>query len=166
VGEAADAVVLPDGCVDVIWQQDRGAFVAGVDTGPVATALQAGVVFVGVRFSPGAAGAALRVAMHELRDRRVEVAELDPALARRLAAGLPPRALARIASLAEELVVAVPPHHLVQHATALLTRPETRVAEVERAVGLGQRQLRRRTASHSSKRCKAARNQRHVDVSL
>jgi AraC-like DNA-binding protein len=139
------ALILPDGCVDMVWQRGRGAFIAGADTGPVATLLSGDAVIVGVRFRPGAAGNALGVQMHELRDRRVDIGELHNDLDGRLSAGLsPPAALAQIAGTAEELVKARPPDLRVRQASALLNAPGARLRDVERAVGLGERQLRRR----------------------
>jgi AraC-like DNA-binding protein len=142
-GEAL--LVLPDGCVDLMWQRGRGAFVAGPDTGPMPTVLEPGALIVGARFLPGAGGPALAVPLSELRDERVDVAELDRDLARRLSAGLSPTvALARIGELAAELVTARPPDPIVREASARLARPRTRLSDVERDVGLGERQLRRR----------------------
>jgi hypothetical protein len=63
-----DDLVLPDACSDVIWEQGRGAFVAGPDTGPVRTVMRAGTVLIGVRFRPSAGGPALGVPLSELRD--------------------------------------------------------------------------------------------------
>jgi len=141
---AGTTLILPDGCVDLIWRRGQGAFVAGPDTGPAPTEISTDDVFVGVRFKPGA-GLALGAPLHELRDRRVDVAELDPELGRRLSPELPPEvALARLARASEERAVARPPDAAVREATALLVSPRMRVPEIERAVGLGQRQLRRR----------------------
>ena len=72
------SLVLPDGCTDLIWEQGRGAFVAGPDTGPVPTTITAGTVVLGVRFRPSAGGAALGIPLSELRDRRVDLADLRP----------------------------------------------------------------------------------------
>ena len=74
VGPPADAVaeVLPDACVDLIWEQGRGLFVAGPDTGPVPSATPAGTVLAAVRFAPGAAGPALGLPMSELLNQRVD----------------------------------------------------------------------------------------------
>jgi AraC-like DNA-binding protein len=137
-------LILPDGCVDLIWKRGEGAFVAGPDTGPAPTTIAADDVLVGARFRPGA-GLALGAPLHELRDRRVDVAELDRNLSTRLHAELPPEmALARLARASEELAVARPPDPAVREAALLLTLPSTRMPEIERAVGLGDRQLRRR----------------------
>src|SRR5260370_39552777 len=106
VGPEADAIaeVLPDACVDLIWEQGHGLFVAGPDTGPVPSVAPAGTVFAAVRFAPGAAGPALGLPMSELLNRRVDAADLGtgPAtgLARALPGALGPaqalRALARV----------------------------------------------------------------------
>ncbi|MCK2221449.1 helix-turn-helix domain-containing protein [Actinomadura sp. ATCC 31491] len=73
---AGDLLVVPDACVDLYWGPG-GPFVAGPDTGPVATA--AGDVFVGVRFRPGAAAGLFGVPLHALRDQRVPLADLPAA---------------------------------------------------------------------------------------
>jgi AraC-like DNA-binding protein len=139
------ALILPDGCADLIWHRDKGGFVAGPDTGPAPTVIEPGALLVGLRFLPGAAGAALGASMHELRDERVAAVEVDGDLARRLPPGLSAQqALERIGRIAEDLVAARPPDDLVVHATSLLTGTGVRLGDVERAVGLGERQLRRR----------------------
>ncbi|MER6263415.1 MULTISPECIES: helix-turn-helix domain-containing protein [unclassified Streptomyces] len=69
--------VLPDGCMDLLWTEGR-LLVAGPDTrahvpdGPPRA-------WAGIRFFPGTAPALLGVPAHELRDRRVELADLWPA---------------------------------------------------------------------------------------
>lgn len=68
-------VVLPDGCVDLIWDGGR-VFVAGPDTGPVPVDVPAGTTFVGIRFRPGHAPAALGLPADAIRDQRPEVLEL------------------------------------------------------------------------------------------
>ena len=52
-------LVLPDGCTDLVWEQGRGAFVAGPDTGPVPTTMPGGTIILGARFRPSAGGPAL-----------------------------------------------------------------------------------------------------------
>ena len=76
--------MLPDGCTNLVWEQGRGAFVAGPDTGPVATTMAAGTVILGVRFRPAAGGPALGIPLSELRDQRADLADLRPAQARQL----------------------------------------------------------------------------------
>jgi AraC-like DNA-binding protein len=67
--------VLPDACVDVIWDGTR-LFVAGPDTGPVPIAPAPPRTYVGVRLRPGHAGRVLGRPACEIRDRRLNLAEL------------------------------------------------------------------------------------------
>ena len=69
------AAVLPDACIDLVWDGAR-LFVAGPDTGPVPVTPRAGGIFAGVRFRPGAAPAVLGVPAPELLDRRVDAADI------------------------------------------------------------------------------------------
>ena len=62
-----DALVLPDGCSDLIWEQDVGGYVAGPDTGPVRIGTRAGTVVVGARFRPAAGGCPSRGARQAIR---------------------------------------------------------------------------------------------------
>ena len=72
---AATTLVVPDGCIDLIWGPE-GLFVAGPDTGPMPASVGAGDALAGIRFRPGAAGGFFGVPLHELRDRRVALADL------------------------------------------------------------------------------------------
>jgi AraC-like DNA-binding protein len=74
---AAVRPVLPDGCMDLLWSEGR-LLVAGPDTRPYVPEGPARS-WAGVRFFPGTAPALLGVPAHELRDRRVELADLWPA---------------------------------------------------------------------------------------
>lgn len=138
--------VLPDGCMDLLWTDGR-LLVAGPDTrayhgagGPARWA--------GVRFFPGTAPALLGVPADELRDRRVDLADLWPAAAvRRLtarvdaapepAAALEEVALARAAD-------AGPPDPLIRRLVAALDAGRS-VAATADALGLGPRQVHRRS---------------------
>ena len=135
-GEDREVRVLPDAGVDVIWGSGRGVLVAGPDTRAHATRVEAGSVLVGVRFAPGAAGAALGVPMDALRDERVEAEDLD----RRLAVDgsfSPSEALAALLAA----VTPVQPDLAVRTAAA----HGGPVAQAARDVGLSERQLRRRS---------------------
>lgn len=83
-------LVLPDACSDLVWEAGRGAMVAGPDTSAWQTQPGPGSVTLGVRFSPGAGGPALGTALCEIRDERVDLADIAPALAAGLGADLPP----------------------------------------------------------------------------
>ncbi len=138
-------LVLPDGCTDLVWEQGRGAFVAGPDTGPVPTAMAAGTVILGVRFRPSAGGPALGIPLSELRDQRVDLADLRPADAGRLAAALDPQAAAaRMLDVTAGLVDGGAPDPAVTRAARLLRDPQARAEDVAAEVGLSLRQLRRR----------------------
>jgi len=138
-------LVLPDGCTDLIWQQGRGAFVAGPDTGPVPTTMPAGTIILGARFRPSAGGPALGLPLSELRDLRADLADLRPVQARRLTATLDPdAAAARMLDVTAALVADGAPDPAVTWAARLLRDPATRAEDVAAEVGLSLRQLRRR----------------------
>lgn len=137
--------VLPDGCTDLIWQQGYGAFFAGPDTGPMPTVTPPDTVLVGVRFRPGAGGPALGVPLAELRDQRVDLAQLVPWLARELPAELSlEETFARMTQVSRRLARDAPPDRLVRQATALLTAGPVSVTELARAISVSERQLLRR----------------------
>jgi AraC-like DNA-binding protein len=139
------APVLPDACTDLIWQSGVGAFVAGPDTGPAPAAQPPGTVLAGVRFRPGAGGAALGVPLSELLDRRVNAADLPVLPGGRLPGSLAPQeAMRRVAGIAAQLVTDRPPDRLVLEAARLLGRPGARAELVAERLGIGERQLRRR----------------------
>ncbi len=147
ITEDADraGLVLPDGCTNLVWEQGRGAFVAGPDTGPVPTTMTAGTVILGVRFRPSAGGPALGMPLSELRDQRVDLSDLRPGDARRLPATLDPdTAAARALDVAAALVSDGAPDPAVTWAARLLYDPQARAEEVAAEVGLSLRQLRRR----------------------
>lgn len=138
-------LVLPDGCTDLIWTQGRGAFVAGPDTGPVPTTMAAGTVILGARFRPSAGGPVLGIPLSELRDQRVELADLRSAEARRLSATLDPAtAAARVLDVTGALVDAARLDPAVAEVARLLHDPRARAEDVADDVGLSPRQLRRR----------------------
>jgi AraC-like DNA-binding protein len=142
--------VLPDGCLDVIWD-GADLFVAGPDTGPVPMQPAAGTSFVGVRFRPGLAPTLLGMPSFELRDRRVPLGDIwGPEPAARLAeelhgAGSVPAVAARLeAGLAARLPAASPPDALVGAAVALLARGAGPMSELASRLGVSERSLLRR----------------------
>jgi AraC-like DNA-binding protein len=137
--------IVPDACVDLVWESGRGAFVAGPDTCAKLTRPRPGAVVVGARFLPGAGGPALRVGLDALRDQRLDAAELWPALAVRLPGDLSPAAALRgVTETAVRLTTAAPPDLAVREAARRLARPRARVEELADDLGLSRRQLRRR----------------------
>jgi AraC-like DNA-binding protein len=145
-GTAEQALVLPDGCVDVVVRDGR-ASVAGPDTGPVPVRLRPGEVVTGVRFAPGAAGVALGVPADELRDRRVALEDVWGRDGRIVGerAGADPIALAR--ALAPRLKPVAPDPRVRAAAVRLARAPATPVPALAAAVELGERQLRRAFAA-------------------
>jgi AraC-like DNA-binding protein len=144
--------VLPDGCVDIVWQPDRGLAVAGPATTAAIVDLPPGTVTLGVRFVPGAAGTTLGVPASELRNDTVPLADLwgaeADALTDSVATATSP-ALA-LAALAEALTQrraaarACEADPLVTAAARALEQPGTRVRELGWTLGISERQLRRR----------------------
>ncbi|MCX5127494.1 helix-turn-helix domain-containing protein [Streptomyces sp. NBC_00193] len=146
-GGTASGIVLPDGCMDLLWVDGR-LLVAGPDTAAHPAGEVPGSGFAGIRLAPGAAPALLGVPARLLRDRRVELADLWPAaevrrLTARVASYGDPRAgleeLARLRTADGGL-----PDPLALEVAALL-RAGQGVAAVAEAVGLGERQLHRRS---------------------
>ncbi|GGU86767.1 AraC family transcriptional regulator [Streptomyces filipinensis] len=142
---AGGGPVLPDGCMDLLWSEGR-LLVAGPDTRPYVPE-GAPRFWAGVRFFPGTAPALLGVPAHELRDLRVELADLWPASrVRRLrdrveAAPDPATALEDIALERAERTTAPDPllHRLVERLGE--GRP---VAATAAGLGIGTRALHRR----------------------
>ncbi|WP_435226278.1 helix-turn-helix domain-containing protein [Streptomyces sp. Tue6028] len=138
--------VLPDGCMDLLWHEGR-LMVAGPDTRAYHPQGAPGR-WVGIRFFPGTAPALLGVPAHELRDLRVDLADLWPAaevrrLTRRVDAAADPLGALEELALRRAEEVAPPDPLLARLVTALEAgRP---VAETADGLGLGARQLHRRS---------------------
>ncbi|MFC8359758.1 helix-turn-helix domain-containing protein [Streptomyces griseorubiginosus] len=135
--------VLPDGCMDLLWNDGR-LLVAGPDTRAYVTE-GAPSTWVGLRFHPGSAPAFLGVPAHELRDLRVELADLWPASeARRLGSRV--AASADPATALEDIALerAAPADPVLRALVASLDagRPVGVTAD---ELGLGPRQLHRRS---------------------
>ncbi|MEV7570665.1 helix-turn-helix domain-containing protein [Streptomyces tanashiensis] len=145
-GPTAERPVLPDGCMDLIWA-DGILLVAGPDTRAYAPA-EFAARYAGIRFAPGDAPGLLGVPAHELRDRRVALGALwGEAEARRLGERIteaPDPAAALDALVLRRAAGAFAPDPLLRAVVARLAagRP---VAETAREVGLGARQLHRRS---------------------
>ena len=140
--------VLPDGCADIVWIDSDRIVIAGPATRQELVDIPAGAAALGVRFGPGAAGAALGVAAHELRDRTVALEDVwgpqATELAECLAAAPPAGRLALLAAaVARRLDEARAPDALVARATALLGAGMP-VTAASREVALTDRHLRRR----------------------
>ncbi|MGW4163801.1 helix-turn-helix domain-containing protein [Streptomyces sp. NPDC004788] len=144
--ETAVRPVLPDGCMDLIWADGR-LLVAGPDTRAYVPENPA-AVYAGVRFAPGEAPGVLGAEASELRDRRVDLAELWGARTARRLADEVTGAADRAAAL-EELVLrraagAPAPDPLLRAVVARLRAGGSVGAAADEA-GLGARQLHRRS---------------------
>ena len=84
--------ILPDGCLDVIWNDGR-LFVAGPDTTAQVGVPAAGSRCLALRFAAGSGPSVIGVPADELTDRQVPLADLWPAAE--------VRRLAEVTSLAE-----------------------------------------------------------------
>ncbi|WP_067806583.1 DUF6597 domain-containing transcriptional factor [Actinomadura formosensis] len=134
--------VVPDGCVDLIWS-DAGILVAGPDTGPVPATVRPGEAMVAVRFRPGTAPPVLGVPADAIRDGRLPLRELWGAEADRLAGTVADAGDRRAALVAAVLDRMPPPDPLVPAVVAALERASVR--DVADELGIGERQLRRRS---------------------
>ena len=73
-GRAHTHRVLPDNCVDILWQDGgRPAFAVGMMSSAILVASAGPVGTVAVRFKPGAAGAFLATPLHALTDQRADI---------------------------------------------------------------------------------------------
>ncbi|GAA2729269.1 helix-turn-helix domain-containing protein [Streptomyces nogalater] len=137
--------VLPDGCMDLLWSEGR-LLVAGPDTRPYAPEGPARS-WAGIRFFPGTAPALLGVPAHELRDLRVELADLWPAarvrrLRDRLAAAPDPASALEDIAL-ERAAEAGTPDPLLRRLVECLDEGRP-VSATAAELGLGERRLHRR----------------------
>ncbi|HVK23354.1 MAG TPA: AraC family transcriptional regulator [Actinokineospora sp.] len=132
--------IVPDGCADVIWHRETGRlFVAGPDTVAQVGASAPGTL-VGLRFEPGAV--AVGVPADAIRDGRVDLADF-----RRDAA-----------ELAERLAHSPDPHQVLLDAFPAQVDPTVaairrfarrggKVREIADVIGIGERQLHRRSVA-------------------
>ncbi|WP_018657200.1 helix-turn-helix transcriptional regulator [Actinomadura flavalba] len=140
-GDAAafTQVVVPDGCVDLIWW-DGAILVAGPDTGPMPSRIEPGAELAAVRLAPGRAAPVLGVPLASVRDARVPLRELWGDEAARLADAADP-----LAALTDAVVARSAPDPRVPALLDALARSPVRAAA--RELGLGERQLHRRAVA-------------------
>jgi AraC-like DNA-binding protein len=147
--EPPSARVLPDGCVDLVWRRDQ-LLVAGPDRDAWMSELRPGETVVGLRLRPGLGGPALGMPASELRNARVDVADLwgprGAELAGRVGDAESPDARRR--ALTEAVLARMAevetPDPIVSAAVSRLGLPGSRVGLLGEALGIGERQLLRR----------------------
>ncbi len=139
-------LVVPDGCVDLVWFGSEGLKVVGADTGPHVVE-PFGSSAAGIRLRPGAAGAVLGIPASEVRDQQVDLSlvwESGTALTAELMSTTAPSR--RLGLLTREVALRrATPDPLVVAAARALARPTARVGQVAEDLGVSERQLRRRT---------------------
>ncbi|MFF4245774.1 helix-turn-helix domain-containing protein [Streptomyces sp. NPDC001822] len=139
--------VLPDGCMDLLWTGGR-LLVAGPDTHAFTPGEALSGTCAGIRFAPGTAPALLGVPAHELRDRRVALDALWPGgqvrrLTERTAEAADPTGA--LEAIAFGRAAGAGPADPLTAAVASQLRQGRSVAATAEAVGLGARQLHRRS---------------------
>ncbi|AXB43614.1 AraC family transcriptional regulator [Amycolatopsis albispora] len=132
--------IVPDGCLDLIAGGGR-VFVAGPDTTAWWSEQAPGTRLHGVRFRPGHAPRVLGVPADELRDQRVDLADLWGARGRRLGERVldSPAALIDLVGVPED-----PADQALDVVLARLDRGVPRVSAALTGLDLGARQFRRR----------------------
>jgi AraC-like DNA-binding protein len=150
-GSGGDETVLPDGAIDILWQERCSPIVVGPRTGAVPSTRAPGTTVVGASFRPGAAPALLGLPADALCDLRVPLDQVWGDDAERLEQRLDgaDSAPARLRLIEDELRRrarrAERPDDLVIDAVARLGRCRPRpVRSISRELGISERQLRRR----------------------
>lgn len=140
-------LVVPDGCVDLIWRPGRIDAV-GPDTEAWRSGLDAGMPIFGIRARPGMAQLLLGAPASEVRNQRIDAAELWDSRARDLAEAIdehPERATALLEGFARQRLAEWEPDPAVAAAVTALDDPRPpSVADLARRIGVSERQLRRR----------------------
>ena len=147
IPDSSGGLVLPDGCMDLIWFGDR-LIVAGPDTRPHQAEPPVSGDLVGLRFAPGVAPSVLGLPASEVRDSRVPLdAVWDPRTVRRLQARLAdsPDVAGDLEAIARQRLLAAEPLPSSLGSTVAMIREGRRVADVASHVGLSERQLHRRS---------------------
>ncbi|MDA0163648.1 helix-turn-helix transcriptional regulator [Solirubrobacter ginsenosidimutans] len=133
-------MIFPDGCVDLVWHGTR-LVVAGPATGPVDPSIAVGDRVWGVRFRLGLAGAALGLPAGELTDSTVPITQVWGSwVDERVALGGMPALL----EIVRERLHLVEIDPLARAAALGMAGPGARVDALGAALGVSERQLRRR----------------------
>jgi AraC-like DNA-binding protein len=140
-------LVLPDGCVDLICR-DGELMLAGPDRGAIASPLRSGETILGVRLRPGVAGAVLGMPASEVLDGRFPLEDVLGSEATELSERIGEDDRRPAFDLIEGFVGSrlreAGPDPLVLAATRRLGFVGSRVEWLADALGISERQLRRR----------------------
>lgn len=166
---ATPALVLPDACVDLLWDGARLS-IAGPDTHAQYADIAPGARVQGLRFAPGAAARWLGVPLHALADQRVDLRDLGRAGFATLAERMAEHDGDAMAWLAGRILADGPPRvdaMRVVHARLSHAFPDS-VAQLARDLGISERTLLRRcdeTFGYGPKRLsRILRLQRFLDL--
>jgi AraC-like DNA-binding protein len=141
-------LILPDGCVDLIWR-DGKLMVAGLDGRARPSPIRPGETIVGLRLRPGVAGAVLGVPASEVLDEHPALDEVVDRGAGELAERLSEtndeiEAFELVEGLVTTQLQETEPDPIVLAATRRLGFSGSRVDSLAEALGISDRQLRRR----------------------
>lgn len=142
--QAMPALVLPDACVDLLWDGTRLS-IAGPDTRAQYARICPGQRVQGLRFAPAVAAHWLGVPLHVLADQRVELRDLGISRLATLADRMAARTDA-MGWLADRILADTPSGTdtmQVVHARLARAQPDS-VAHLARDLGLTERTLLRR----------------------
>lgn len=147
MSDAYRQLVVPDGCLDLIFFARPELVVAGADTAAREVEIPAGTLTVGIRLRPGAAGAVLGVPATELVDSQASATEVWGPEALRWEEALATAAPERRRQILSASVAArgASPDLLVAAAASRLSDGTARVADVAADLGISERPLQRRT---------------------
>ncbi|UYB52657.1 helix-turn-helix domain-containing protein [Xanthomonas sp. AM6] len=138
------AQVLPDGCVDLIWD-GRALFVAGPDRCASTATLAPGSVLSGVRLAAGAGAGLLGEPLHAIVDQRIALEALWGGRGRdwqaRLEDGADPLPLLHALCASRPLAADLP---MAWVFAQLAGDAAPRMADLTRSLGISERSLRRR----------------------
>jgi len=143
-------VVVPDGCMDIVWQVQAGLLIAGPATRPIEVSAPAAGYSIGIRFRPGIAPSFLKTPASEFRDAHVALAAIWPREARRLSEsgdGLsnPGDRLRLLQEIVAGRLEDSIPDDLVKNAVAMVQNGRSRTVEqLAEALATSERHLLRR----------------------
>src|SRR3954451_6374046 len=142
------ALILPDGCVDLLWRNDE-LILAGTDRTAWRSAVSPGERILGLRLRPGVAGAVLGMPASEVLDVHTRLEDLLGRWANELGERLAEsNGDEEVFKLLEKSVGTRirdgGPDPLVLAATRRLGFPGARVDQLAESLGISDRQLRRR----------------------
>ncbi len=146
---SAPTRVLPDGCIDLIWDGTR-VFIAGPDRVAAMAAIAPGSRLLGIRLAPGAAYRLLRVPMADLTGQRVALREVWGSRADALEEHLSARSMSPARALLD--AVAREPADTDPRMAWLFARlaagDAPRLPQLARELGSSERALRRHCLAH------------------